>query len=242
MIVSPENKRQFEEVGFFVLEDLFSDAEIDGVAVELQRYIDETNAQLRQSGGRGISRPDEIVFTAFIAEKCDAVRTFIKNDTFVEITRELIGDNVRLYWNQAVFKYPETQQEFPWHQDNGYTPLDPEQYYTCWLALSDSTLENGCIWVLPGTHKLGTQPHSDSEIGRVGYKGDETGVPVPLTKGSMAVFSSLTMHRSGANTTDGVRKAYIVQYIPAHAKNATNNVPFTDRLWVVRDGVRVDGD
>jgi ectoine hydroxylase-related dioxygenase (phytanoyl-CoA dioxygenase family) len=148
---------------------------------------------------------------------------------------------VRLYWNQAVFKYPETPQEFPWHQDNGYTPLDPEQYYTCWLALSDATLENGCIWVLPQSHKLGTQPHERTALGQVGYFGDDPGVAVPLKRGSMAVFSSLLFHRSGSNLTGDVRKAYIIQYIPAHARNARNNEPFTDRMWVAKCGKRYDG-
>ena len=117
-----------------------------------------------------------------------------------------------------------------------------EQYYTCWLALSDSTVENGCIWVLPETHKLGTQPHERTVLGQVGYSGDNPGVAVPLKKGSMAVFSSLLFHRSGPNLTEGVRKSYIIQYIPAHTRNARNNEPFTDRLWIAKDGNRYDGE
>ncbi|MBI1926475.1 phytanoyl-CoA dioxygenase family protein, partial [Candidatus Poribacteria bacterium] len=196
---------------------------------------------LRAAGGKGISRPDEITFTAFIAEKNKTIRAFVKQDKFVQLTTGLIGPDVRLYWNQAVFKYPETRKEFPWHQDDGYTPLDPAQYYTCWLALSDATVENGCIWVLPESHTNGIQPHQRTELGQVGYFGDDPGVPVPLEKGSMAVFSSLLFHRSGPNLTNGVRKAYIIQYIPAHARNARNNEPFTDRLWVAKDGKRYDG-
>ena len=242
MRISEAQKEQFAEKGFFILEDIFNEVEIDNLAAEIERYVDEANQQLKADGGKGISRPDEIVFTSFIAEKNEKILSFVKQDKFVQLTTNLIGPDVRLYWNQAVFKYPETPQEFPWHQDNGYTPLDPEQYYTCWLALSDSTLENGCIWVLPESHKLGTQPHERTVLGQVGYSGDDSGVSVPLKKGNMAVFSSLLFHRSGPNLTEGVRKAYIIQYIPAHARNARNNEPFTDRLWVARNGKQYDSE
>jgi len=241
MLITETQKKQFAETGFFILEHFFDEAEINDLTQEIAVYADETNRQLRAAGGKGISRPDEITFTAFIAEKNEKIRAFVKQDKFVQLTTALIGPDVRLYWNQAVFKYPETRKEFPWHQDDGYTPLDPAQYYTCWLALSDATVENGCIWVLPESHKNGIQPHRRTELGHVGYFGDDPGVPVPLKKGSMAVFSSLLFHRSGPNVTNGVRKAYIIQYIPAHARNARNNEPFTDRLWVAKDGKRYDG-
>lgn len=241
MVVSQAQKRQFAEEGFFVLENCFPEAEIDNLILEVEPYVDEANQKLKAAGGKGISRPDEIVFTAFIAEKNEKIQSFVKQHKFIQLTTNLIGPDVRLYWNQAVFKYPETPQEFPWHQDNGYTPLDPEQYYTCWLALSDATLENGCIWVLPQSHKRSTQPHKRTAVGQVGYFGDDPGVAVPLKRGSMAVFSSLLFHRSGSNLTDDVRKAYIIQYIPAHARNARNNEPFTDRMWVAKHGKAYNG-
>jgi hypothetical protein len=46
-----------------------------------------------------------------------------------------------------------------WHQDNGYTFVEPQQYLTCWVALTDATEANGCPWVAPGVHKLGTLAH-----------------------------------------------------------------------------------
>jgi len=188
MLITETQKKQFAETGFFILEHFFDEAEIDDLTQEIAVYADETNRQLRAAGGKGISRPDEITFTAFIAEKNEKIRSFVKQDKFVQMTTGLIGSDVRLYWNQAVFKYPETQKEFPWHQDDGYTPLAPAQYYTCWLALSDATVENGCIWVLPESHKNGIQPHQRTELGQVGYFGNDPGVPVPLEKEAWQFF------------------------------------------------------
>ncbi|MAF08871.1 hypothetical protein CMK11_00315 [Candidatus Poribacteria bacterium] len=242
-MVTDAQKQQFVDRGFLIMEDLFDGDEMDAVERIVDGCVEEANAGLKVSGGAGISRPNEIVFTAFLAEKNDALREFVKGEKFVDVTTAIIGPDVRLYWNQAVYKFPETPREFPWHQDNGYTPVDPEQYYTCWVALRDATIENGCVWLLPGSHKRGTLPHTDSDLGRVGYAGDDDGLAVTLKRGSMAVFSSLLLHRSGPNVTeDDVRKGYVVQFIPSHTRSATTGEPFTDRLWVAKEGVRYDGE
>jgi ectoine hydroxylase-related dioxygenase (phytanoyl-CoA dioxygenase family) len=236
-LVTPDRRRQFEEQGFFVLDRFFTPEETDAILAHIDAHAEEHERRLRSEGDRGISRAGEITFTAFLAEKDAEILAFCRQPRMAQLTTELIGPDVRLYWNQSVYKQPETPREFPWHQDNGYTPVEPEQYYTCWLALTEATLENGCIWVLPGSHRQGTLLHEDSPIGRVGYRGADPGMPVPLAKGSMAVFSSLLLHRSGPNLTDRPRKAYIMQYIPAHACNGRTGEPFTDRLWVAREGV-----
>jgi phytanoyl-CoA hydroxylase len=121
-----------------------------------------------------------------------------------------------------VYKKPDTAVVFPWHQDNGYAFLEPQQYLTCWIALTDATEENGCPWVVPGLHRLGTLAHRYSDIGFVCLSDPGDAVPVPVERGGMVVFSSLTPHSTGPNVTGAVRKAYIVQFAP-------------DGAYVVRD-------
>jgi ectoine hydroxylase-related dioxygenase (phytanoyl-CoA dioxygenase family) len=154
----------------------------------------------------------------------------------------LIGPDARLYWEQSVAKPPEARTELPWHQDNGYTPLVPEQYLTCWLALDDADVENGCIWVIPGSHLHGTQPHKDGGTGpfRVGHDGDEAGIAVPVRRGDVLCFSSLIMHRSGPNTSGRDRRSWIIQYCPADAHSALSGKLLDDRLRVASDGVWLD--
>src|SRR5690606_38440003 len=72
---------------------------------------------------------------------------------------DLVGPDVNLYWDQAVYKKPEKPRRFPWHQDNGYCYVEPQLYLTCWLALTDATVENGCPQVVPGVHRVGTIRH-----------------------------------------------------------------------------------
>ncbi|MBW2373758.1 MAG: phytanoyl-CoA dioxygenase family protein [Deltaproteobacteria bacterium] len=68
-----------------------------------------------------------------------------------ELGHDLIGPDVRLYWEQAVYKYPERPRRFRWHQDNGCTYVKPQQYVTCWVALSDAMRDSGCPWGRPVT-------------------------------------------------------------------------------------------
>jgi ectoine hydroxylase-related dioxygenase (phytanoyl-CoA dioxygenase family) len=154
----------------------------------------------------------------------------------------LVGPDARLYWEQGVAKPPGARTELPWHQDNGYTPIEPEQYLTCWLALDDADVDNGCLWVLPRTHRSGTKKHHDGGSGpfRVGYGGSEDGLAVPVTRGSVLVFSSLLMHRSGPNTSGRPRRAWILQFCPAHARSRLSGKPFDDRLLVATGGVWLD--
>jgi ectoine hydroxylase-related dioxygenase (phytanoyl-CoA dioxygenase family) len=129
------------------------------------------------------------------------------------LCRDLIGPSVRLYWDQLVYKRPGTAAEFPWHQDNGYTYVDPQQYLTCWVALTDATQDNGCPCIAPGLHKHGTLRHHWTDLGFDCLGGDPQGMlPLPVPAGSVAVFSSLTPHRTGPNLTSEVRKSYILQY------------------------------
>lgn len=237
--ITDEQKRQLDENGYFVLEDVFTRDEMDALAETIEVYQRRHEEAIRAKGGtQGISRADEITFTSHLAENDEAIRAFVTRPEFVAIITELLGPDVDLYWNQSVFKQPEGKKEFPWHQDDGYTPVVPSPYLTLWLALNDATPENGCISVLPGWYKKGLLPHYDSPLGRVCHDADdpEQGVLVPVKAGSIAVFWSLTPHKSGANASQGTRKAYVIQYSHAGLKSAITGETLTGKVPVARGG------
>jgi ectoine hydroxylase-related dioxygenase (phytanoyl-CoA dioxygenase family) len=212
---------------------------MDELAEKIEAHQRRHEEAIKEKGGtEGISRAEEITFTAFLAENDDAIKAFCLRPEFVAISTRLLGPDVDLYWNQSVFKQPEGEQEFPWHQDDGYTPVDPSPYLTLWLALNDATPENGCISVLPGSHKRGLLAHERSPIGLVCHASDDPdqGVRVPVKGGSMAVFWSLTAHKSGVNRSKGSRKAYIIQYSKAGLKNLRTGETLTGKIPVVRGG------
>ncbi|HEX5322906.1 MAG TPA: phytanoyl-CoA dioxygenase family protein [Capsulimonadaceae bacterium] len=237
--ITADQRRQFEENGFFVLENVFTHAEMDELTRHIEAIKRRHEAEIAKKGGtEGISRVDEITFTSYLAEQDEAIKAFVLRPEFVAIATQLLGPDVDLYWNQSVFKEPEGKREFPWHQDDGYTAVIPSPYLTLWLALNDATIENGCISVLPGSHKRGLVPHRQSPIGLVCHDASDPdqGVPVPVNAGSMAVFQSLTMHKSGVNLSTGPRKAYIIQYSHAGLRNAETGELIPDRIPVARGG------
>lgn len=237
-IVTAERLQQFREQGYFVLENFFPAEEIDQLREHIDTFAEAHEIALQKTGREGISRPKEISFTAHLAERDPVIWSFIVQEKFVDITSSILKSDISLYWDQSVYKKPETIRDFPWHQDTGYVPTDPAEYVTCWLALDDVPQESGCIWVLPGAHKQGMIEHQDTEIGKQCYFGDDPGIAVPLKKGSMVVFSSLLFHRSGPNLSERVRKGYVIQYSVANAKHATTGEPF-NRLVIARDGLPV---
>jgi phytanoyl-CoA hydroxylase len=249
--VSAEQARQYDERGFFVLEDALAPGQVDALAAAIDPFEARGEEALRTlEGGRFfIARADEITFTTHLVLQSTTLRQFTTSALFADVCADLIGLDVRLYWDQAVYKKPGTESPFPWHQDNGYAFVEPQQYLTCWVALTDATEENGCPWVVPGLHRCGTLAHQYSDIGFVCLRDPPDAVAVPARAGSIVVFSSLTPHSTGPNRTGEVRKAYIVQFAPAGAEvlrpepgGATKRIAADDdsrQYEVLRRGERV---
>ena len=214
--VTPQQAAAYDESGFFVLEDALSKAEVAALSAAIDPFEAEVEDVLSaMDGGRFfIARAGEITFTTHLVTRSALLHAFTRSALLTGVCADLVGPDVRLYWDQAVYKKPGTESPFPWHQDNGYAFVEPQQYLTCWVALTDATQENGCPWVVPGLHRMGTLAHEHSDIGFVCLRDPADAVPVPASAGSIVVFSSLTPHSTGPNRTDAVRKAYIVQYAP----------------------------
>jgi ectoine hydroxylase-related dioxygenase (phytanoyl-CoA dioxygenase family) len=215
-LLSEEQVTAYVEKGGFVLEGAFTPTEIEAVVAAIDPMESEANSLLRQMDGSkfSIARADEIVFSPHLVARSETLKAFSRHPVLCQLTSELIGPDVRLYWDQLVYKKPHTNDDFPWHQDNGYTFVLPQQYLTCWVALSDATVENGCPWIAPGIHRGGTLEHRWTDLGFECLSRPPEAVALEVEAGSIAVFSSLTPHRTGPNVTDTVRKSYILQYAP----------------------------
>jgi len=113
----------------------------------------------------------------------------------------------------------------------------PQDYLTCWTALTDATLDNGCPIVAPGLHRRGTLHHRF--VDPLGWECfDDPPVstrPAPVRAGGIVVFSSLTPHMTGPNGTAAVRKAYIVQYARAGTTGAEGDPREAEPEWVAQD-------
>jgi phytanoyl-CoA hydroxylase len=217
----------FDTVGAVVVPGLFTADEIAAVRTIIDELEAQSEAFLRSLDGErfSIAEAGAITFTTHLVAKSPELAAFSKHPNLVQLCLDLIGPDVNLYWDQAVYKKPEKPRRFPWHQDNGYAFVQPQQYLTCWIPLTDATRENGCPQVATGLHRLGTLRHEYVEpLGFECFSEPPAEVLVAEAPvGSAVVFSSLTPHLTGPNTTDAVRKAYILQYAPMGARKRVDD-------------------
>jgi phytanoyl-CoA hydroxylase len=226
--LSPEEVAAFDRDGFVVVEDAFDADLIAAVTAEVDAREAAVEAYLARRDGQrlAIAEAGAITFTTHLVTRSAALAAFARHPLFAGLCGDLVGPDVNLYWDQAVYKKPEKPRRFPWHQDNGYAYVEPQQYLTCWVALTDATVDNGCPQVARGLHRRGTLAHTYVEP--LGYEcltePDDVAV-AEVRAGGVVVFSSLTPHLTGPNLTGEVRKAYILQYAPAGAEVLAGDPP-----------------
>jgi phytanoyl-CoA hydroxylase len=161
-------------------------------------------------------------------ERLDATRKFMSfakhearlgaaahDPDIMRVVRMLLGDEPRLFQDMALIKPPGGGREKPWHQDNAYFHLVPgTPIVGVWIALDDATLDNGCMRVIPGSHREGPVRHAflrDLQI----CDGDvpiDRGVAVPLPPGGLLLFDGLLQHGTPTNFTRTRRRALQFHY------------------------------
>lgn len=217
-MITAEHIRDYEEKGYFVLESVIPQNHLAVLRSECDRYVGLLEAEMdRQSADVvGINHRSRRYFIANRYKDSPHLAKFIFSDLMAEICRATLGDTAYLFHEQFVVKAAEKGMKFAWHQDSGYVGHPHKPYLTCWCPLDDVTIENGTVYMLPydraGTRRM-TQHMRESETNdQVGYFGEDPGEPVIVPAGSIACFSSVCFHRSGANTTQKIRRVYLPQY------------------------------
>src|SRR5829696_10102378 len=146
----------------------------------------------------------------------ERVREFLFSELMAEVVRAALGESAYLFNEQYVVKAAEKGLKFGWHQDSGFVGYPHRPYLSCWCAIDDVTVENGTVYLLPysraGTREVVEHVKDEETNDLVGYFGDDPGDPVVARAGSIACFSSVCFHRSGANETDQPRRVYLAQY------------------------------
>ncbi len=140
-VLTDDQASSFDRDGFVVVDPAFGADEIAAVREEIDRReqrVEDFLAGLEDQRF-GIAEAGAITFTINLAHRSALLREFVTHPILLGLCRDLVGPDVDLYWDQAVYKKPEKPRRFPWHQDNGYTLVDPQYYLTCWIALTDAT-------------------------------------------------------------------------------------------------------
>jgi len=165
-----------------------------------------------------------------IHHRSDAVKQYYFNGPLVDIATQLIGPNIKGATSQLTFKMAGNTKPFGWHQDNGYGELEPYTALTTLTALDDTDRGNGCLWLIPGSHKGGQikveqteeQKQKKSEI--IVYADDSLAVPMEMKAGDALIFSCWMLHKSDGNYSgERDRRILFLRYADADAVEVYND-------------------
>lgn len=154
----------------------------------------------------------------------------VSDERLLDVAQRFIGPNIALFASHYIAKRPFDGQAVLWHQDGSYWPLEPMEVITLWLALDDSTPENGCMRVIPGTQGMELQemkPRTDVEnvlsSGMDDAAVDESRAQdVILGAGDVSIHHPNVIHGSNANTSPRWRRGLTIRYIPTSTRIVTN--------------------
>jgi ectoine hydroxylase-related dioxygenase (phytanoyl-CoA dioxygenase family) len=191
------DREAFERDGFALVRALVEPSAIASLRGEALRF----------DAGKGLG------VTVQLVHRSEPVRQFVTQGPQIEYAKRLLGPNVCFTHQQYVVKHPDRRNrtDVPWHQDSGYGRLEPAKDLTVWIALDECTTDNGCLWVLPGSHRNGLAEHIEAGALRAAAVA-ERGIAIPMLAGDALLFGGLLMHRSLPNTTDQARVALYLRY------------------------------
>lgn len=219
---------------------MLSDSEVrryqeDGFVVPEFRLEPTGVARLREALDRVIAanpdkRPEQLVSVHITGRNAEGVvgdtefMAVCQDEAILDIVEQLIGPDIVLWGCQAFCKPPGDGMEVPWHQDGNYWPIKPLATCTLWIAIDDSVIENGCLRVIPGSHRghsLNVHHKVDREDVVLNQRADatsfdeSTAVDVELEAGQMSLHDVYLLHGSNPNRSDRRRAGLAIRYMPA---------------------------
>ena len=230
--VSDAQREQFRTDGYFVVERALPSEHLELLRRLSQDALDVTHARMDAEGTDqlGLSRRGKRYFTQHLLRERPELRDVLFSPLLADVCRATLGDTAYLFWEQFVLKGPDLETTFSWHQDSGYVHENHRPYVTVWIALDDVSEINGSVYLLPyrrsGIRSYVKHVTDDRTNDKVCYFGADPGEPIVVPAGSLAVFSSVVIHRSGPNLTDHMRRVYLAQYSSEVIMNQDGSAPW----------------
>jgi ectoine hydroxylase-related dioxygenase (phytanoyl-CoA dioxygenase family) len=213
-------KERYNRDGYVVVKKVLDPALIE----EMRRHINwllEKNPHVR---------PEQLHHTLMVNDPF-WVRV-VRDDRLLDVAEQFIGPNIALFASHYICKRPRDGQAVLWHQDGSYWPLEPMNVVTLWVAVDHSVVQNGCMKVIPGTHRMELQQLRErNDVNNVLNSSiDETlvneskAVEIILEPGDVSIHHPNVIHGSNANNSNKWRRALTIRYIPTSTR-------ITDEKW-----------
>jgi phytanoyl-CoA hydroxylase len=224
-------RQQYEQDGYLVLDGALSRREIDALRAEAVRICRGELGAIAGATAPEPGEPDDQVLRRYLCihypHKLSALmRSAMGHPAVVAALTGVIGPDVKAMQSMLFIK-AEGKPGQAWHQDEFFIPTRDRSLTAAWIALDDATVDNGCLWVLPGSHRPGViypnrehdDPRYDCTVESYDFPYQESdAVPVEIAAGSVLVFNGYLLHRSLPNTgRHGYRRALVNHYMSARS-------------------------
>jgi phytanoyl-CoA hydroxylase len=206
--------QEYEMMGFAIFRDVLDADKIAEVSEHVE-WLCRENPDLR---------PEQLHHT--LMAKDPFWVGLVGDDRLLDIAEIFLGPNIALFASHFISKPPEDGQPVLWHQDGSYWPLDPMEVTTLWLAVDDATPENGCMRVIPASHKTNLQKmNRRTDVANVLSSGidsefvdEHKAVDIELKAGDVSVHHPNLIHGSNPNTSTNRRCGLTIRYIPTSTR------------------------
>lgn len=224
---------QFVDDGYLVVHDLVSAGERAEIVGDVARFArgdhPVVNPPTLPEGIDDEEATHHVLAVHFPHWVSPVARRMLSHPAVAEVLSEITGAHLP-HWDGSVkacqsmlFAKGPGMPGQAWHQDERYIPTRDRSLVGAWIALDDATVDNGCLWVVPGSHRTGylfpTRAHDEPDeydTADQAYGFDESdGVPVEVRAGSVVFFNGYLLHKSLKNRTNGFRRALVNHYLNA---------------------------
>ena len=186
-------------------------------AAEYRKKLEEYEAAHQPIMKTALRNKPHLVFTW--------INELIRDPRILDAVEDVLGPNILAWGTNFFIKEPQDDAFISWHQDSTYWGLSHPDVMTAWVALSDVTIENGAMRMLPGSHLLDQLTHVDTfAANNLLTRGQEVQVDVdeskvvdlPLKPGEMSLHHVRIVHGSNPNPTDTRRIGLAIRYVPTY--------------------------
>jgi phytanoyl-CoA hydroxylase len=259
-VLTPEKINFYRENGFVVIEDFLNAVELETWRTSVAEAIKERNGQkipvksLTINENDGINKDADYYNKVFdqllnLWQTNDKVKALMLDERIGKLAADLSGaDGIRIWHDQALIKRPWANPT-SWHLDTPFWSFSDRRALSIWVALDDATLENGCLFFIPGTYKKTSfeNPGIGKNMSAIfdfypQFKENKS-VAAPMKAGSCSFHNGLTIHGAHANMTSGFRRAMTCAYMPdGNAYNGEPNILPESYLQKIKPGDLLNND
>jgi ectoine hydroxylase-related dioxygenase (phytanoyl-CoA dioxygenase family) len=255
-MLSPADVRFFEENGYVKGGRVLGDAQIAALRDSLEDIRSGRNpriGELYEVDEDYRRAPEANVFHFLGAWLIDtAFHDVVFHPAITVKAAQLLGvEHLRFWHDQVFYKPPRHPGVVTWHQDYSYwTRATPAGHVTCWIGLDDSTLENGCVHYVPGSHRWGLLPRisltKDMDAVKDFLTPEQAAAfapePMILKAGECTFHHSHTVHGSYGNRSDGPRRAVVLNFMKPDTRSGDGRSPLLKGVPIIPEGDVIEGD